>query len=75
MLSFFVSLNCLASIIQQIHTMVAWNDVKTGQYQYLKDKAGNAEIAIAGASQGLDLVLFYIQFYTYNVDAMIVLLW
>ncbi|KAB5577840.1 hypothetical protein GE09DRAFT_1051990 [Coniochaeta sp. 2T2.1] len=75
MLSFFVSLNCLASIIQQIHTIVAWKDVKMGQYNYLVANVGNPEIAIAGSSQGLDLALFYIQNYTYNVDALVVLFW
>ena len=75
MLSFFVSLNCLASIIQQIHTIVAWKNVKMGQYNYLVAHVGNPEIAIAGPSRGLDLVLFYIQNYTYNTDALVVLFW
>ncbi|KAH8911429.1 hypothetical protein BR93DRAFT_333855 [Coniochaeta sp. PMI_546] len=74
-LSFFVSLNCLASIIQQIHSIVAWNDVKTDQYHYVVTHVGNPEIVIAGPSQGLDLALFYVQNYTYNVDALIVLFW
>lgn len=75
MLSLFVALNCLASIIQQIHTMGWWNDVKTEQYHYVVANVGHPEIAIAGPSVGLDLALFYIQNYTYNVNAMVFMFW
>ncbi|KAK3939873.1 glycoside hydrolase [Diplogelasinospora grovesii] len=75
MLAFFTTLSTLASIIQQIHTIALWKDVKTAQYEYQKAHVGNPELNIAGNSTGLDLVLFYIQFYCYNVEAMLVLFW
>lgn len=75
MLSFFVSLNTLCSIIQQLHTLIAWNDIKTEQYNYRVANVGNPEITFAGGCRGLDLVLFYIQEYTFSVDAMIVMFW
>ncbi|TRX88375.1 hypothetical protein FHL15_010751 [Xylaria flabelliformis] len=49
------------SIAQQLHTIVVWEDVKTEQFYYVHDNLGSPELAIAGPSYGLDLVLFYIQ--------------
>ncbi|RWA09142.1 hypothetical protein EKO27_g5972 [Xylaria grammica] len=64
----------LASIAQQLHTIVLWDDVKTEQFYYVLEHPG-PELAIAGPSYGLDLVLFYIQYYCYNVEAMLALFW
>ncbi|KAI0865504.1 hypothetical protein F4860DRAFT_312107 [Xylaria cubensis] len=49
------------SIAQQLHTIVVWEDVKTEQFYYVHDNLGSPELAIAGPSYGLDLVLFYIR--------------
>ncbi|KAK3398222.1 hypothetical protein B0T20DRAFT_202777 [Sordaria brevicollis] len=75
MLSFSMSLGTLASIIQQINTIANWNDVKTSQYNNVVKNVGRPELNITGASTGLDLVLFYIQYYSYNVDAMLIVFW
>ncbi|KAK1783133.1 hypothetical protein QBC45DRAFT_400866 [Copromyces sp. CBS 386.78] len=75
MLSFSMSLGTLASIAQQINTIANWNDVKTSQYENVVANVGRPELNITGASTGLDLVLFYIQYYSYNVDAMLVVFW
>ncbi|KAH8900054.1 hypothetical protein GQ53DRAFT_207634 [Thozetella sp. PMI_491] len=75
LLAFFTSLSTLASIIQQIHTIIDWEGIKTEQHRYLSNNIGNPEIAIAGSSYGLDLVLFYIQFYSYNVESMLTMFW
>lgn len=75
MLSFSMSLGTLASIIQQINTIANWNDVKTAQYKNVVENVGRPELNITGASTGLDLVLFYIQYYSYNVDALLVVFW
>jgi hypothetical protein len=61
MLGTFVTLHTLASIIQQIHTIARWRDIKTEQWENTRDNAGNPELNITGASTGLDLVLFYIR--------------
>ena len=61
MLGFFVSLHTLASIIQQIHTIVRWRDIKIEQHANVLANVGNPELNITGASTGLDLVLFYIR--------------
>ncbi|KAI0882626.1 uncharacterized protein GGS22DRAFT_195851 [Annulohypoxylon maeteangense] len=75
LLSYSTLLGTIGSIIQQFHTFVWWRDIKTEQYEYTLRHLGSPEIAIAGASFGLDLVLFYIQYYTYNVEAMLTLFW
>lgn len=61
MLAYFTFLSTLTSIIQQLHTMIFWNDVKTEQWRHIRDNVGSVEIQIAGPSVGLDLVLFYIR--------------
>ncbi|KAI1084672.1 hypothetical protein F5B20DRAFT_216908 [Whalleya microplaca] len=75
LLSYFTFLGTAASIVQQFHTLVWWRDVKIGQYEYALAHLGSPELAIAGSSTGLDLVLFYIQYYTYNVEAVLTLFW
>ncbi|KAI2616319.1 hypothetical protein GGR54DRAFT_649609 [Hypoxylon sp. NC1633] len=77
LLSFFSLLGTAASIIQQFHTLIWWRDVKLAQYEYTVAHLGSPEVAIAGPSAGLDLVLFYIllEYYTYNVEAMLTLFW
>ncbi|KAI5925900.1 hypothetical protein F4810DRAFT_699812 [Camillea tinctor] len=75
LLAYFTFLSTAASIAQQIHTIVWWRDVKVEQYEYAIMNLGSPEIAIAGQSVGVDLVLFYIQFYAYNVESMLVFFW
>ncbi|KAI4600421.1 hypothetical protein KJ359_000776 [Pestalotiopsis sp. 9143b] len=55
--------------------MIFWNDVKTEQWRHIRDNVGSVEIQIAGPSVGLDLVLFYIQYFSYNVEALLTLFW
>ena len=57
----FTSLSIIASLGQQINTIINWNDIKTAQWQNVKDNVGSAELNITGASLGADLVLFYIR--------------
>nr|XP_036588323.1 glycoside hydrolase [Colletotrichum truncatum]KAF6799696.1 glycoside hydrolase [Colletotrichum truncatum] len=55
--------------------MVRWKDIKLEQFRHSTANVGNPELAIAGQSVGLDLVLFYIQFYSYNVEAVLTFFW
>ncbi|KAI2779255.1 hypothetical protein F4815DRAFT_199536 [Daldinia loculata] len=75
LLSYFTLLGTVASIIQQFHTFICWRDVKVEQYKYAVAHLDSPEIVIAGPSVGLDLVLFYIQYYTYNAEALLTLFW
>lgn len=61
MIGYFTFLSTMTSIIQQLHTMILWDDVKTAQWEHARDNVGSVEVAIAGPSVGLDLVLFYIR--------------
>ncbi|KAK9417536.1 hypothetical protein SUNI508_08687 [Seiridium unicorne] len=75
LMAYFTFLSTMASIIQQLHTMIWWTDVKTAQWEHLKTNVGSVEVAIAGPSVGLDLVLFYTQYFAYNVEALLTLCW
>ncbi|KAK8129807.1 hypothetical protein PG999_002187 [Apiospora kogelbergensis] len=75
MLGYFTCLSTLASIIQQIHTIVDWRDVKIDQYNSAVANQGSIVVAVAGPSTGLDLGLFFVQYYSYNVEAIIALCW
>lgn len=61
MLTFFVSLHTVASIMQQIHTIVAFKDVKTKEWENIAANVGSPELNITGGATGLDRVLFYIR--------------
>lgn len=65
MLGFFTSLHTVASVIQQVHTIARWTDVKTDQHANLVANVGDPELNITGCSTGLDLVLFYIRMRPY----------
>ncbi|KAK1834335.1 hypothetical protein QBC39DRAFT_25543 [Podospora conica] len=71
----FTSLSVIASLGQQLNTIINWDDIKIAQWQNVKDNVGNPELNITGASTGADLVLFYIQYYTYNVESLLVFFW
>ncbi|KAK4163251.1 hypothetical protein QBC43DRAFT_68789 [Cladorrhinum sp. PSN259] len=75
LLTSFISLHELASITQQIHTIIKWDDIKTSQWENVRDNVGNPELNITGASTGLDLPIFYIQYYCYNVESMLIVCW
>lgn len=75
LLGYILSLSVAASIIQQIHTIARWNDIKTAQWENVKKNVGDPELNITGASTGLDLVVFYVQYYTYNAESMLILFW
>lgn len=61
LLSYFTLLSTLMSVVQQIHTIVAWRDIKIDQYNYAKANQGRVEVVLAGPSTGLDRILFYIR--------------
>lgn len=61
LVSYFTGLSTAASVAQQLHTIVYWRDIKNAQFRHSIANVGNPELAIAGQSTGLDLVLFYIR--------------
>lgn len=50
-----------ASIAQQLHTIVRWRDIKIAQHHHTVKHLREPELAVTGASVGVDLVLFYIR--------------
>ncbi|KAI1266360.1 hypothetical protein F5Y18DRAFT_27544 [Xylariaceae sp. FL1019] len=75
LLGYFTFICAAASIAQQLHTIVLWRDIKTDQFHYAGQNFGSPVIALAGPSTGVDLILFYIQFYCHNVESLLVLTW
>ncbi|PSS02295.1 hypothetical protein BD289DRAFT_478952 [Coniella lustricola] len=75
LLALFISLSTLVNMIQQLHTYLDWVNLKFAQSDYVKANYSNPELSVAGPSVGIDLVLFYIQWYCYNVEAILVLVW
>ncbi|KAI0594211.1 hypothetical protein F4775DRAFT_455580 [Biscogniauxia sp. FL1348] len=75
LVAYITIISTIASIIQQIHDVVLWRDVMTEQFQHRLAEPDNADLQIANGSVGMDLVLFYIQFYCYNVEALLITFW
>ncbi|KAK7920647.1 hypothetical protein PG985_008669 [Apiospora marii] len=62
MLGYFTCLSTLASIIQQIHTIADWRNIKIDQYNTAVAMSNSIVVAVAGPSTGLDLGLFFVPF-------------
>ncbi|KAK6836454.1 kinase- mitochondrial [Apiospora arundinis] len=73
--AFCTLISTTTSIIQQIHVIGWYRDVVTDQFEAKLANPDSPDNAIANGSTGMDLVLFYIQFYCYNVESMFVLFW
>ncbi|ROV94061.1 hypothetical protein VMCG_08219 [Cytospora schulzeri] len=64
------------SIIQQGRDITWYVDIQTESFERkLSLPPDDPEVAIAGGSFGVDLVLYYLQYYSYNVQAMLVMFW
>ncbi|KAI5920869.1 hypothetical protein F4810DRAFT_680823 [Camillea tinctor] len=74
-ISYWSVLATSASIIQQIHDITFWKDIMMEQFERKSRLFDEPELAVANGSFGMDLVLYYIQYYTYNVEAMCVMFW
>ncbi|EFQ27695.1 hypothetical protein CGRA01v4_02907 [Colletotrichum graminicola] len=75
LVSYFTGLSTAASVAQQIHTLLRWRDIKLDQFQHANANVGNPELAISHESVGIDLALFYIQLYCYNVESALIFFW
>ncbi|KAI0018261.1 hypothetical protein F4780DRAFT_533217 [Xylariomycetidae sp. FL0641] len=73
--AYWSCVSTMASIAQQIHDITWWEHIMWEQFKRTSSFVDNPELAIANGSYGLDLALYYIQYYTYNVEAMCVLFW
>ncbi|KAL3424019.1 glycoside hydrolase [Phlyctema vagabunda] len=75
LLTIFTSISTLASIIQQFHYALAWKSVKQAQYSKAVESLSNPSLSFGGAAQIVDVILYWIQFYCYNVMSLMVLFW
>ncbi|KAI9172658.1 hypothetical protein HJFPF1_02167 [Paramyrothecium foliicola] len=74
-LAYFTLLSTTCSVIQQTHGIVRWREIIEDQFHYMKANEGSPELIISNSAVGMDLVLYYIQFYSYNVEAFLVMFW
>ncbi|PSS02415.1 hypothetical protein BD289DRAFT_237725 [Coniella lustricola] len=76
----FLSISCIFSntfsIVQQGRDITWYTENVTQQFVRKQNlPADDPELAIAGGSYGVDLALYYLQYYSYNVQAMLVMFW
>ncbi|KAF7870550.1 hypothetical protein EAF04_004294 [Stromatinia cepivora] len=71
----FSALSTLASIVQQIHYNRAWLIVKQDDYKTALKVVDLPALGLSGVGNNIDLTLYTIQFYSYNVMALMVLFW
>ncbi|KAE8448058.1 hypothetical protein EG329_009823 [Mollisiaceae sp. DMI_Dod_QoI] len=71
----FTALSTAASLVQQLHYATSWVVIKQAQFDKALLALTHKGLAIGGAAQIVDQVLFYIQFYCYNVMSLNILFW
>jgi hypothetical protein len=63
-LSTFTALSTLGSIIQQLHYAISWKVIKEAQFDKAVQSLKHPGLAIGGAAQPVDVVLFFIRKFT-----------
>ncbi|CZR59817.1 uncharacterized protein PAC_09711 [Phialocephala subalpina] len=71
----FTALSTAASIAQQFHYATSWVIIKQAQFDKAVLALTHKGLAFGGAAQIVDQVLFFIQFYCYNVMSLNILFW
>ncbi|KAI1877073.1 uncharacterized protein JN550_001145 [Neoarthrinium moseri] len=74
-ISYFPLLSTTCSIIQQLHDYIWFEDVAIAAWENRIANVGNPTLVICNGCTGIDRILFYIQYYCYNVEATFVLFW
>lgn len=75
LLAYFTLLSTTASIIQQIHVIAFYRDVEIQQYEARVKNPFSPDARVANGSTGMDLILYYIQFYCYQTMSLLILWW
>ncbi|KAH7021386.1 uncharacterized protein B0I36DRAFT_334366 [Microdochium trichocladiopsis] len=63
------------SLAQQTHDIFYYEDIIREQFLRKAHFTESPELAIANGSFGVDLVLYYFQYWSYNVQALLVMFW
>ncbi|KAJ0331506.1 hypothetical protein COL922a_011811 [Colletotrichum nupharicola] len=61
--------------MQQTRLVLYWKDIMTARFEYAATNVASPEAVISNAAIGEDLVLYYIQYYCYNVLALFDMFW
>jgi hypothetical protein len=61
--------------MQQIHYLVDWDSVTAGQFAIAQLAVMDSGAAISQGTSGFDRAVFWIQFYTYNANAALMMCW
>lgn len=75
LLAMFTCISTLGSISQQLHYATSWEKIKQAQYNKAVESLTNPSLGFGGAADITDVVLYWIQFYCYNVMSLMVLFW
>lgn len=62
--STFTALSTLGSIIQQLHYAISWKIIKEAQFVKAVQSLDHPGLALGGAAQRVDVVLFFIRKFT-----------
>ncbi|KUJ11882.1 uncharacterized protein LY89DRAFT_738523 [Mollisia scopiformis] len=71
----FTAFSTAASIAQQLHYATSWVIIKQAQFNKAVLALTQKGLAFGGAAQIVDQILFFIQFYCYNVMSLNILFW
>ncbi|KAI1163067.1 hypothetical protein F5B18DRAFT_349395 [Nemania serpens] len=75
LLSYSTFISTVSLIGSQLYNIVRWNYIKSTQFYNSLDHGGCPELIVTGGSFGPDLVVFYLEFYGFNVLAILTLFW
>ncbi|KAH8649080.1 hypothetical protein BX600DRAFT_109995 [Xylariales sp. PMI_506] len=74
-IAYYCLISTICSVIQQAHDINNYITVIQDQYDAKVADPSSPDLRIANGSTGMDLILYYIQFYCYNCMCMAILFW
>ncbi|KAI1185590.1 hypothetical protein F5B17DRAFT_407312 [Nemania serpens] len=75
LISYATFLSIASLIGSQLFNIVRWDYIKTTQHNNLLKYGWRPELILTGGSFGPDLVFFYLEFYGFNMAAILTLFW
>ncbi|RDW92421.1 hypothetical protein BP5796_01815 [Coleophoma crateriformis] len=75
LLTIFTSISTLGSFVQQLHYVSDFTVIKEAQFQKALASLDTPALGFGGSAEIGDVVLYWIQFYCYNVMSLMVLFW
>ncbi|KAH8821638.1 hypothetical protein F5884DRAFT_850857 [Xylogone sp. PMI_703] len=75
LIAVFTTFSTLTSIIEQLHYAIAFRNIKQAEYENALRSLQTTTYGYNDSPQKVDIVLFWIQFYCYDVMALNILFW